>query len=63
MFPVRRPWEVVLKKLLIHNRGKIAMKCIACPTKYKDWHQYQPDMGFIQLAGRLMGIKFRPQPS
>ena len=39
------------------------MKCIASvPPKYKDYIEYQPDMGFIQPGASFeMGIKFRPQ--
>ena len=39
------------------------MKCIASvPPKYKDYIEYQPDMGFVQPGASFeMGIKFRPQ--
>ena len=50
------------KKILLKNRGKIAFKAIAkVPKKFKEWFEYQPDMGFVQPGEAFeMSIKFRP---
>ena len=52
------------KKLLVKNRGKIAMKCTASvPPKFSEWLEYQPDSGFVQPGQSFeMSLKFRPGP-